>query len=232
MSEALNLYRLQQLDSQLAGLDVRLKSIQLSLENNTKLSEARSLLEAEVQNYQLLESEIKKMEQDAVGRRVKIKEIESRLYGGKVSNPKELQELQQELDLLKRQLASLEESELEQMMDLDNLRISRDNYRNTFETIKLKVEQDNSILIAERNSARRDMERLLLERQATIQSIDPASLTLYDRIRGERHGIAVTTISDNSCDACGAVLTPAQQQSAHHSNKLYRCLSCGRIIYS
>jgi hypothetical protein len=232
MSDALNLYRLQQLDTRLAQIESRQKTIAEALTSNAQLQEAKSILESTASRKQTVSRELKQKEKDASEKKIKIDQIESNLYAGNIHNPKELQGLQAELDSLKRNLASLEDQELQEMLAFDSLqdeyKIASENYTD----ILNRVAQENKELVIEQSNLQKEAERLTVERQATTQSIENKHLSLYNEIREQRHGIAVTTITDNSCDSCGAVLTPAQQQSAHHSHQLYRCPSCGRFIYS
>jgi len=232
MSDALNLYRLQQLDTRLTQIESRQKTIAEALNSNAQLQEAKSILESTASRRQTVSRELKQKENDAVEKKIKIDQIESNLYAGNIHNPKELQGLQAELDSLKRNLASLEDQELQEMLALD---ILQDDYKiasENYTEILNRVAQENKDLVIEQSNLKKEAERLTVERQATTQSIEDKHLSLYNEIREQRHGIAVTTITDNSCDSCGAVLTPAQQQSAHHSHQLYRCPSCGRFIYS
>jgi predicted nucleic acid-binding Zn-ribbon protein len=232
MSDSLNLYRLQQLDTRLAQVDLRLKAISESLESNAQLKESKARLEAADGKKQALAQELKQKEVDAQEKKIKIEQIESSLYGGAVQNPKELQGLQAEVESLKRALASLEEQELMEMISLDEIQNEVKTASENYHEILERVSRENKDLAEEQKNLIKESERLSIERQAVVQSIEEKHIKLYDEIREQRHGIAVTTISDNSCDSCGSVLTPAQQQSAHHSNQLFRCPSCGRIVYS
>jgi predicted nucleic acid-binding Zn-ribbon protein len=232
MSESLNLYRLQQLDTRLNQVEVRQKAIQDSLENNIPLNDAKNSLNLSLIEKKNLENVLRNMELDAQQKKTKIGQIESDLYSGGIKSPKELQELQQELTLIKRQLTTLEDQELDEMISLEKIQAELDSRQEVYEKTRKQAELQNSGLVNELDDLQKEADRLRIERNATVQSIEEKSLSLYNRIREERHGIAVTTISDNSCDSCGAVLTHSQQQSAHHSHQLFRCLSCGRIIYS
>jgi len=232
MSDSLNLYRLQQLDTRLAQIEFRLKTIADALESNAQLKEAKSNLDLTSNRRLVVMRELKQKENDAAEKKIKIEQIESNLYAGNIHNPKELQGLQAELDSLKRNLASLEDQELQDMLALDIIQSDYKIASEKYNEILNRVAQENKDLVIEQGSLQKEAERLSVERQATTQSIEDKFLSQYNELREQRHGIAVTTISDNSCDSCGAVLTPAQKQSAHHSHQLFRCPSCGRFIYS
>lgn len=232
MSDSLNLFRLQKLDTRLTQIESRQKSIADALESNAQLREAKVNLEAAASWKQNIASDLNNKHFDAGEKKIKIAQIESSLYGGSIQSPKELKGLQDELDSLKRYLAAIEDQELEDMIALDNAHNDFTIALGQYEVIFDRVALENSDRIKEQEILLKEFERLMVERQATMQSIEQKNLALYNEIREQRHGIAVTTISDNSCDSCGAVLTPAQQQSAHHSHQLFRCPSCGRFIYS
>lgn len=232
MSDSLNLYRLQQLDTRLAQIESRQKSIAEALESNAQLKEAKSNLDSTSSRRLVVSRELKQKENDAAEKKIKIEQIESNLYAGTIQNPKELQGLQTELDSLKRNLASLEDQELKDMLALDIIQGDYKMASEKYNEILDRVARENKDLVIEQGNLQKEAERLSVERHATTQSIEEKYLSLYNEIREQRHGIAVTTISDNSCESCGAVLTLAQKQSAHHSHQLFRCPSCGRFIYS
>ncbi|HSK67413.1 MAG TPA: hypothetical protein VK888_10815, partial [Anaerolineales bacterium] len=115
MSAALGLYRLQQVDSQMDQARARLKTIQQTLENDAELRAASDLLASAEDRLREAERLLKQSEQEVEKQRTKIQLAEASLYGGRVHNPKELQDLQQDVASLKRHLETLEERQLEAM---------------------------------------------------------------------------------------------------------------------
>src|SRR5262245_44362951 len=97
MSAALGLYRLQQVDSQIDQIQARLKAIQQTLDNDVTLRTANEHLTAASGKQKEAEAALTLRESEVEKQRVKIQQTESSLYGGKVHNPKELQDLQKEV---------------------------------------------------------------------------------------------------------------------------------------
>jgi hypothetical protein len=162
----------------------------------------------------------------------KIELNQAALYGGKVRNPKELQDLQNESAALKRHLAVLEDQQLESMLALEtaeNLHLEAEKYMKA--TIGMVGEQQAS-LIGEQDRLVKSIERLDAERLAASHSLPPESIKLYERLRPNKHGMAVTSVSEKTCDACGHTLTPGEWQAARAPNQLCFCPSCGRILYA
>jgi predicted nucleic acid-binding Zn-ribbon protein len=231
MTQTLNLYRLQQADTRLAQIEVRLNAIRSLLESDKELLSAIGM--AENAHAQLISAEktLRQTEYEVKNQQVKIEQTESTLYGGLVHNPKELQDLQQEAAALKRYLIKLEDQQLEAMITLDNAQGSEKNASETLEKAQSASDLQNKGLVSERDSLLKEAERLRQEREAALSMVDATSLAHYEQLRADRRGVAVTTMSDGSCDACGTTLPPAQQQMVHHATQIIRCPTCGRILY-
>jgi predicted nucleic acid-binding Zn-ribbon protein len=231
MTQTLNLYRLQQADTRLAQIEVRLNAIRSLLESDKELLSAIGM--AENAHAQLISAEktLRQTEYEVKNQQVKIEQTESTLYGGLVHNPKELQDLQQEAAALKRYLIKLEDQQLEAMITLDNAQGSEKNASEALEKAQSASDLQNKGLVSERDSLLKEAERLRQEREAALSMVDATSLAHYEQLRADRRGVAVTTMSDGSCDACGTTLPPAQQQMVHHATQIIRCPTCGRILY-
>ena len=100
------------------------------------------------------------------------------------------------------------------------------------EQAKGTTAEENAEMLGERNKLQDDLERLIREKEAVLQSTQPESLTLYKKIRKAKHGTAVAAVTDGGCSVCGQALTPADLQSIRASNKLVFCPSCGRILFA
>jgi predicted nucleic acid-binding Zn-ribbon protein len=232
MSAALGLYRLQQVDSQIDQIQARLKSIQQTLENDQEMRLAKELyVEADAAN-KAAERVLKLSETEVEKQRIKIEQTEASLYGGKVQNPKELQDLQKDVVSLKRHLETLEEHQLEAMLGVEQTEKDLQAVRAHLEHVQTNVKDQDRELAAESETLQKDLERLGSERQAVVTDIENQALGLYEQLRRQKRGIAITTITENACVACGTTLTPSQQQNARSTSRLFACPTCGRILYA
>ena len=232
MSAALGLYRLQQVDSQIDQIQARLKVIRQTLENDVELRAATEQLAISESNYREAEQSLKQSEAEVEKQSIKIEQTEASLYGGHVQNPKELQDLQNDVASLKRHLLTLEERELEAMLVVETTEKDRQDARSHLEVVQSRLAEQHRDMTQEKDSLHRTLERLNSERQAVVRDIAQDSMNIYDQLRQQRRGIAVTMLSDGSCAACGTTLTPSQQQNARSASQLFRCPSCGRILYA
>lgn len=232
MSAALGLYRLQQVDSQIDQIQARLKAIQQTLENDVVLRAANEKLMSADGKHKDAERALKLSESEVEKQQIKIQQTEASLYGGKVHNPKELQDLQKDIISLKRYLETLEERQLEAMFGAENAEKDLQTAKADLERVQSNLKEQNKDLTKESETLRKDLERLNSERQAVVTDIAIQTLNVYDQLRKQKRGIAITTIADNSCEACGTTLTPSQQQTARSTSQLFHCPTCGRILFA
>jgi predicted nucleic acid-binding Zn-ribbon protein len=232
MSAALGLYRLQQVDSQIDQIQARLKSIQETLENDLELKAATERFNAADTKHKDAGRALKLLEAEAQKQSIKIQQTDASLYGGNVHNPKELQDLQKDVASLKRHLETLEERELEAMIVMESAEKELQQAQTELERVKSSRGDQSRDLTKEIESLRRDRERLDSERKAVMGNLENKAVSLYDQLRQQRRGIAVTTLSDSSCAACGTTLTASQQQNARSTSQLFHCPTCGRILYA
>ncbi len=232
MSAALGLYRLQQVDSQIDQIQARLRIIQQTLENDAELRSANERLASAEGKHREAERLLMLSESEVEKQQIKIEQAEASLYGGKVHNPKELQDLQKDVASLNRYLETLEERQLEAMIAAEatqhEMQIAKEDLERTLSNLK----DQNEDLTQESEFLRKNLERLDSERQAVVTDIAARSLGLYDELRKQKRGLAITTIADSSCEACGTTLTPSQQQNARSTSQLFHCPTCGRILYA
>lgn len=232
MSIALLLYRLQQIDSRLSQVTTRLSALHSLLENNAELQAARQNLESARMSQHEAEKTLKAAEYEANSQRVKLEQVESSLYSGKIQNPKELQDLQNEIAALKRHLAVLEDNQLEAMMGVETSHTQLETAQKELDATQGKVIAENATLQTEQISLQKEAENLNAQRLAVLPTINADARGLYDSLRQKRSGLAVSQVIENCCDTCGATLTPGYAQSVRTSAQLVQCPMCGRILYS
>ncbi len=232
MSQPFKLYRLQLLDTKLDKCRARTEEIDSILKDNSEIFKARTKNDIALKNLERAHKALKVAENNVKSQRLKIEQTDATLYGGKVRNPKELQDLQAESAALKRYLNVLEDRQLEAMIiaeDTDSI------YYNTAKTL-MEVESGISIqnknLISERSQILQEIDRMSSERDAAIGTTPSADLKLYNDLRKTRRGLAVAKITDKTCAACGTTLSATTLHSAKSPNQITQCDTCNRILYS
>ena len=232
MSAALGLYRLQQVDSQMDQIRKRLEVIRETLENDVKLRAAMDAVSTSETEHKKSNTALKASEAEVESQRIKIEHAEASLYGGQVTNPKELQDLQMDVASLKKYLVTLEERELEAMVRAEETQKKLDDADKKLQQVQENLMDQNRDLTNESDALKKDLERLEPERNAVIENLDDSFLKIYEQLRQKKNGVAVASFEENSCSACGTTFTQSQQQNARSADQLFNCPTCGRIIYA
>jgi len=232
MSAALGLYRLQQVDSQMDQIRARLKMIHETLENDLELRTAKEALSAAEKLHKDATNSLKQSEANVKKQTIKIEQTEASLYSGSVKNPKELQDLQMDVASLNKHLATLEERELEAMFQAEEAETGLNLASEQLTNVQTRLKDQNIDLASESDTLNKDLERLESERNAVINDINEQAIKIYEKLRRQKHGVAVAAVSENACSACGTTLTASQQQDSRVTSRLYYCPTCGRIVYS
>jgi predicted nucleic acid-binding Zn-ribbon protein len=231
MSQISILYRLQQIDTQLDIARTTLQSLLQELSDDSLLVAAQKNIALAEQRYQSELKHLRDAENKSYDVRIKIELSETSLYGGKIQNPKELQDLQNEIASLKRLIITLEDHELEAMEAVEEAEANLKHMKEAMNEIQGKQVEHNAILNGEKTKIIGQIERLESERKATLLPFTQVDLLLYEQLRKTRNGVAVVKISSRACGACGATLTAALIQSTQSPGQLVRCPMCGRILY-
>jgi predicted nucleic acid-binding Zn-ribbon protein len=232
MSRPFKLYRLQQIDSQLDRNRNRLREIEAALQDHTSLQLVTAQNEAAAFQAKERARALHRAEEEVTQLRIKIEQTEAALYGGKVRNPKELQDLQNEAISLKKYLAVLEDRQIEAMLAQEEAEELLSATATQLQDVRRKVAEVHASLATEQTLLSKDVLRQESERQAAITGLPPEDLRLYEQLRQNRNGIAVAKVTDQACAACGSTLSAALLSAARSPNLITRCATCGRILYA
>ena len=231
MSLSFKLYRLQQIDSQLDRARARLREIDTALSEDQAIRQAKARLQEAEKELRSNRKLLRQAEDAVQEQRLKIEQTEATLYSGRVRNPKELQDMQNEAAALKRYRIVLEDRQLEAMIAVEEMEAVQKTASSDLETVVSQFAKQHSALTQEQTVLLNDIERIENERKATVSSIPDDPLKLYEQLRQQRRGIAVAKVTDKACSACGSTLNAVLLNAARSPNQISRCDICGRILY-
>ena len=231
MSRPFQLYHLQQLDTQLDGIHARLKEIESALADDSEVNLGRE--QAAQVNADLLQARqnLRNAEFETQQQRIKIEQTEATLYGGKVHNPKELKDLEDEAAALKRHLSVLEDRQLESMLVEEEAAKCHSTSLVELEAVLARHQRRLGELNLEKEKLEKDLKRSEDERRVAAGAIPAEDLSVYEQLRQKRRGLAVAKVTDRACAACGSTLNAVLLNAARSPNTLNMCDHCGRILY-
>lgn len=232
MNEAIHLYRLQQIDTQIDQTAASLAEIERLLEGDETVRQARLAVEAANKQLHTARLNLKQTEFAVHEQQMKIAQNEASLYSGRIKNPKELQDLQKDIASLKKHLAVLEDQQLEVMLATEESETLVQNSQKTLDQSQASFTERSAGWLGQKEALTRNYERLQAERAAAIPVVSPQSLQTYENLRKRKSGVAVTSIREGSCSVCGANIRPSELQAARAAQSLVYCNTCGRILYA
>jgi uncharacterized protein len=232
MSQSSDLFRLQRIDTRRDQAQTRVREIDQILQSDAAIRQAQACFDAAEKGLTACRRHLHEAENTVESQRIKIEQTEASLYGGKIHNPKELQDLQNESASLKRYLQTLEDRQLDAMIALEQAESEHKRCQSQLETAHSAFSQKQSGLLQEKEILLKEIVKLDSERQAAASQIPASNLADYEKLRPQKRGLAVAAVVDESCDGCGATLAPAEWQAARAPQRLFHCPSCGRILYA
>ncbi len=233
MSELEILYEIQGLDSRISELRDREGNHPLKSEVR-ELEEALDAVRAELEAVEAsmeesrgkqrgLEGEVRRLDE-------KLGREEGKLYGGTVSNPKELRGLQAEVRSLKKKKDALETELLEEMESQDGMTARAGGMRAELERLQAELDGKRGALDEEMAEAAAELSHLEGRRDELRSRIDGELLEIYDELLAGKHNLAVARVIEGVCQGCRVELPSIEFDRFLKSEGVFRCTNCGRIL--
>jgi predicted nucleic acid-binding Zn-ribbon protein len=229
MSVAKQLHQLQEIDLELETNEQALRQIASQLGESQAVVRARTKLASENQRLEELKRQQHSLEWEIDDLVNKLAPAQERLYGGSIRNPKELTNLQHEVDGLKSKREQLEDKALEVMEQVELIEagvatISKDSKRLEAEWQSQQQQLSNNM-----KELKTTLSDLKHKRQSLSTGIDPEAIEFYDKLKKQK-GTAVAKVEQGICHGCRISLSAAELQQARSTNSV-QCSNCGRILF-
>ena len=231
MSKAKQLYELQEIDLDIERKTETLTRLRSQLGKDDDLVSARTALDTARKHLADLEHQQRTAEWgvDELGKRIALEE--KKLYEGSLKNPRELMNLQHEIELLKEKHREQEEQLLAIMMDVDTNQQDVSLKHSELEEMERDWRADQERLSREQADLEADLAMLEQKRESLRKQTDSASLKVYEELRQAKQGLAVAKVVQGRCQGCRISLPMSDQQRARSGHELVTCSNCGRILY-
>lgn len=229
MSVAKQLYQLQEVDLELESTEQALRQVASQLGESEVVVGARSKLAVEHQSLEELNRQQRSVEWDIDDLTSKLAIMEGELYSGRVRNPKELANLQHEIDLLKARCRQLEDRALEVMDQVELTTVNVATQNSELKVLEVEWHHQQQQLSANLEQLKTVLSDLENRRQLVIADIDPQTVRVYQELKKQK-GTAVARVEQGICRGCRISL-PITELQRTRSGSLVRCSSCGRILF-
>jgi len=217
------------------GAILRARAALAGLDNGATTADAYNAAKTEADRLRALATHAQAEQKDAELRlssvETKTAQVRKTLFSGTVTTPKELENLQKEIDMLGRQSGDGETRVLEAMETAGEqtaaaeaaearLAALAERYRTTRAAYK-KQHTELSAEIASQEKARADAAKI----------VPAALLTRYDALRAKKNGVGTAPLQDDeSCGACHMRLNTELTVAVRAAAAPQVCEYCGRLL--
>jgi len=233
--EQLRLLELAETDAELGRIEHRRRGLPEHLQieqldaTDTGLRDSIAALTAQDSD---LRREQAKAEADVEQVRSRIDRDRSRLDAGQVHSPRELENLQSEIESLLRRQSDLEEIVLDVMERREATQASLD----AAAAERTQIAAQLRTVTTSRDAAMTELAELSAKagaRRAEVAGAIPASLLeLYDKLRAQHGGVGAAALRQGRCQGCHLTLNTVDLNTirAADPDEVLRCEECRRIL--
>jgi len=230
MATAPDLFALQETDRALDRSQARLSEIEAQLVESEELVSAREVVAERRKVVDELRSHLSDAETTVEDVRAKAAEVESKLYGGKVTNPKELSDLDADLRSIKHLVTTREDTLLALLVEIDEADKQLAAANSAYSELESGWKQEQEALLREKAQIEPEVASLQVRREEQASGIDRSSMGLYQLLRDRHAGRAVARLEMGMCQGCRITLPMSLLQKARSGIGLVQCVSCERIL--
>jgi len=230
MHPAKQLLQLQMLDLERDAKYRRLKQVIAALAEPEALRTAADEITAAQSAVTRAHTHKQDLDLEAQTLDAKIASTDERLYSGRVKNPKELSDLQNEAASLRRRRAALDDTLLEAMLALEEAERAEQQARSKLAALQTQWQSDQAALTDERRQLESSIAALSEQRNQMMTAIAPTYLEPYQKLRRAHAGLAVARAENGACATCGVEISDRLLNKARLSEGLTFCGNCERIL--
>jgi predicted nucleic acid-binding Zn-ribbon protein len=230
MNQAEALYRLQEVDLSLIRTQKRLQEISAVLGNSESITTAQRDVDQTQQKLTPLQNHVRNLELEIQSNSRKVRATEEQLYSGHVKNPKELQDMQQEIQSLKKRNQELEDTLLEAMVSAEDAEAALAQTMTALQGIKMTWESEHGQLLDEGVQLESQIAQFKQQRETALAAVTAENQKLYLNLRAKKHNQPIAALTGDSCAVCGVEQTLAVSKSVRQAQELVYCVNCGRIL--
>ena len=229
MGVAKQLNQLQEIDLEIESSELALAQMASQLGESRAVVRARTELKLKQQNLEELGRQQHSVEWEIEDIVNKLATAEEQLYSGRIKNPKELANLQHEVDGLRAKRNQLEDKALETMDQVEISTASVATLSNELKTLETDWHSQQQQLSANMEQLKTTLSDLERKRQLLSAKIDPQAIEFYQELKKQK-GRAVAKVEQGICRGCRILLPTTELQRAR-GDSLVQCSSCGRILF-
>lgn len=160
----------------------------------------------------------------------RLKRIDKELYGGGVVNPREVENLEKEIENIKRQKSVADDEMLGLMDQIPPAQAEVERYAKAIAEKKRELATHQQAVLKEKAQLETDYKAKTALRPEALKGVNPALLSRYEQIR-QKLGTAMSRITkERTCATCGLALAEKVIEQVKQ-DRIVTCEACHRILF-
>ena len=225
-----SLIELQSVDLLMDSCLKEISFIENEINDNSRLVAIQTKINQLQKNIDILNKALNQLNISIETNNSKILSLETRLYGGEITNNKQSEATAIEIDLLKSQTTEYEEKSLQCIIKLEPYENQLKNTSLIFESAKTEKKDSKKHLQIKLENLYSKRNTLQQEQSYLLKTVDKAYLEKYLIIR-KRKPNAVGLTEKGICSACNVKLPTGELNLLKQSSTISYCKTCGAIIF-
>jgi predicted nucleic acid-binding Zn-ribbon protein len=230
MTSAADLFALQEIDLRRDARRAVIADIESRLEEPAAVRDARQAVEDSEDDLQGLQRLQRNFDAKLADLDAKIQPLEKKMYDGSVRNPKELTDMQKELDHFRAQRGKLDDEGLELIEAIEQTTRLLSEQKEALQHAEASWQQEKAELLDQKSVAESDHASLDEQRGNHTAEMDRGMLGLYESLRTSKSGRAVALVVRGQCQGCRITLPTYLVQRLRGGGLLIQCPNCERIL--
>lgn len=179
-----------------------------------------------------LTAEQKKIDFDVEQVKTRRTRDRDRMDQGLITNPKDLERMQHELESLERRITSLEDEELEVMATVEDAQRTLDSLTGQVAAADERLSLLASSRDEKASGIDTELQQIVADRTPAVEGLPADLLALYDKLRAAKGGVGAAALRARQCGGCRLTIDNAELGVIRQKpdDEVVRCEECQRIL--
>jgi len=225
------LYQVQQIDSELARFTDELSGLDTGEALQAEIEAAETEMKDLEAEHHSVERESTDCNLELSALEEKKAKFEAQLYGGAVRNPRQLDDLQGETQMLSREIRKVEDRVLDLMEAMEHQRAELDRREQARSEMKQRLGEVRAGYESASHRLCGEVAELESRRKELASQVSPGLLKRYEQIRARQGNLGLVRVADGNCPGCRISFPSETLKRLKAGGSIQTCENCGRLLY-
>jgi uncharacterized protein len=204
-----------------------IERVESLLESDPNVSHAEQSLATARETRDALQLRLREFDRERESHRTRLRSREKELMSGRIRNPTELMQLNQEVEHLRASFADKEEAELRLMEEGELVEQAVLEASEHLQEARTRSANDEPSLRGDLEAWQAELATVKADSESAWAQVPAAAQRAYLRVRAHP---PVAEVDRNQCQSCHVTVTSSGMQVLRKGDEIVQCDNCGRIL--